>query len=222
MAMTRKFSLALAMAAVLFSARGAAAAVITPTDLDTWLTPAHVSIAGPTLPDSFDPAPPETNSVGSLINEVFFNATTLEYTYVETVTPNQNNAMFFNTGFNVRGFTGTAGWSFSDSDGVDGCGGPGGGCLGDFVIQGEVGSGSQLNWFAFDDLFNDWDAGETIRLFFVSTLAPREGANYNLTARSTGTAQSFAPVPEPGSIALLGSGLAVLYGTARRRRNAKR
>ena len=144
------------------------------------------------------------------------------YTYVHVVTPNQNNVMFFNTGFPVSGFTGVAGWAFADSIGAGGCGGP---VLvtcpfGDFLIQG--GPGSQLNFMAFDRLFDQWDAGETIGFFYVSTQAPREGGNYNLTASSTGTAQSFFPAPEPGSMVLLGSGLAVLYGAARRRRSVKR
>jgi hypothetical protein len=213
---------------VLIGARAASAAVITPTDLDAWLlSGAGLQVLGPTVPDPFDPAPPATTPVGTLSNSVYFNDVTSQYTYVHSVTTNQNNVMFFNTGFPVSGFTGTAGWGFADSILAGGCGGPEPGpvppfCFGDFIIQGQIGGGSQINWMAFGDLFNNFDATETIRFFYVSSQAPREGGNYNLTAGSTGTAQSFAPAPEPGSIALLGTGLVVAYGAARRRRSGKR
>ena len=69
---------------------------------------------------------------------------------------------------------------------------------------------------------------EPIQFFFVSTLPPRL-RNYNLLSANVlqpnplefGAAEGVAPVPEPGSIALFGSGLVGLIAAMRRRRNSK-
>jgi hypothetical protein len=220
------------MAAFFLSAGRASAAVITPTDLEFWTSSGSKGSPVPGFPptaDTFDNAPPTPGFVGLLVNFVYFNDATLEYTYEHWVVPTEDSAAFFNTGFDVPGFTGTAGWQFDDSIAAGGCGGPSPTCnpapfdeIGDFIIQGEVGSGSSLNWAAFGTLVDDgWDAGDLVRFFYVSTKGPREGGNYNLTAGPTGTGQSYAPTPEPGSMLLLGSGLATLYGAARRRRSQK-
>jgi hypothetical protein len=222
--MTRRFVTLLVMAFSLLVTRQASAALITPVDLEDWIISGSIGDPVPGFPatiDTFDVAPPAVGSLGFLINAVFFNDTSLEYSYLEFVVPSANNAAFFNTGFDVPHFTGTAGWWFATSDAAGGCGGPGGSCPGDFIIQGEIGSGSPIAWNAFGDFFNEWDTGEVVALFYVSTRDPREGGNYNLTAGATGTAQSYAPTPEPGSMLLLGSGLATVYGAARRRRSQK-
>ena len=72
--MTRKFSVALALAMALVVSRGASAAVITPTDLNA-LAPG-VQVFGSIIADPFDPAPPETLPVGLLLNSVFRNDAT--------------------------------------------------------------------------------------------------------------------------------------------------
>lgn len=228
--MARKFVLVLGLTTSLLLARETSAVEITPIDLDTWLSgSAGPLFHPPTSSDLFEQAPPATTALGLLSNAVYRNLTTGLYTYVHTVTPTVNNATFFNTGFEVTGFTGVAGWRFSDSDNhAGGCGGPSASCDGgDFMVVGNPVVPSQLLWFTHpDNLFNEWDALQSISFFFVSSRAPVAGANYNLTAGAgpTGTAQSFAPaaIPEPGSMVLLGSGLVALYGATRRRRPANR
>jgi hypothetical protein len=159
---------------------------------------------------------------GRLFNYVYYNGEG-EYTYVHKVKPFGDGNNFFSTAFPVAGFTGVAGWDFDESDSAGGCGGPAAapppGCpmdllnIGDFLITG--GPGSSLGWTA---TFDNWDAYERIHFFYVSTNPPTIG-NYHLTGGPrTGTAESYAPTPEPGSMLLLGSGLAALHG-ARRRRN---
>src|SRR5688572_2368808 len=212
--MARKFALVASLTMTLFAAGELSADVIFPTNLDTFSL--GTLILGPSAEDLFEPAPPETGTLGATSNSVYRNDGL--YTYVHNVTPSVENAAFFNTGFKVRGFTGTAGWSFADSIARGGCGGPSASCIfGDFLITGQAGSDNRVNWFNVG-LFGNWDANDSIRFFFVSSLPPVNGGNYNLTAGPTGTAQSYAPAPEPGSLLLFGSGLLAAYGVARRRR----
>jgi hypothetical protein len=144
----------------------------------------------------------------TLINKVYL----LEngnYLYKHKVTPDPDEmvgglASLLHTGFSVKGFTGEAGWDFDDAS-EDA-----------FLLTLELG---QLHW---KPLF-DW-SDESIKFFFVSTLPPTI-KTYVLQDLATPThnsftAESYAPTPEPGSMMLLGSGLAALY--ARRRRIQKR
>ena len=169
--MTRRSLIVFVMAtSFLFTGRQASAAIITPVDLEAWVTSGSIGNIVPGFAgtiDTFDVAPPAVGSLGFLINSVFFNDVSLEYTYLHIVVPTADNAAFFNTGFDVPGFTGTAGWWFDTSDGAGGCGGPitCGNLFGDFIIQGEIGSGSPITWTAFDEFFNEWDTGEVVALF---------------------------------------------------------
>ena len=69
-----------------------------------------------------------------------------------------------------------------------------------------------------------WNAFEPITFFFASTMPPTI-KSYGLFSLNRGfdfgSAEGLAPVPEPGSIALFGSGLVALYAAVRRRRSLK-
>lgn len=195
------------LGSMLAVATTAMAAPIAPTDFDVHGTPG-ILLAGPTT-DDFTTS--TGNDIGDLENEVWFDAATGRYTYVHTVTPGINFISEFNTGFNVRGFTGVAGFSFSDSGAAGGTG-----AAADFSI--ELDPDGTIDWEneLVNGLANGWGIGESITFFFVSSKPPTLGS-YNLIDGQTGTGTSFAPTPEPGSIALVGSGLIGLYGAARRR-----
>jgi hypothetical protein len=210
--MVRRITFIIGLGMSLLSAQQASAVPVAPVDLATITLGASVG----TSTDDFDNdpafAPPPTT--GTLDSEVFFDGT--NYVYVQAVTPSEDNNFLFNTEFAVRGFTGVAGWDFANAGAAGG-----GGDASDFQL---VELAGRLVWITtLDGLSFEWDATEPIKFFFVSTLPPAV-RNYNLVSTlptEFGTAEGLAPVPEPGSIALFGSGLVGLIAAMRRRRNLK-
>jgi PEP-CTERM motif len=214
--MIRRLTVLIGLAMSMMVARSASAIPITPVDLDTWVPG---SIVG-SHANLFDVASPPA-TIGAISSNVFVDGN--QYTYVHTVTPHvtlQSNSHFA-TAFSVaNGFTGVAGWSFSDAGSAGGTG-----TNTDFLLTEDQG---RLTWSlrftsTGPDRRSGWDPFEPIAFFFVSSQPP--GARvYDLLTPDIGlgTAQTLGPIPEPGSFVLLGSGLAGLYASVRRRRSPKR
>lgn len=209
--MVRRLTLTIGLALSLAVARPASAVPVSPADLATVGLGAPV---GGVMIDDFTAAVPPPPNIGDATTRVFFDGT--QYVYTQQVFPNGDLNFVFSTEFNVSGFTGLAGWRFSDAAAA----GAGGGA-GDFHIEN---IGGRLMWAAmFGGAFGEWNAFEPITFFFASTLPPtiKNYSLFTLNPLELGSAQGLAPVPEPGSIALFGSGLVALYTAIRRRRSLK-
>ena len=206
--MGRKVTFIACLAFSVSLGKEASAIPVTLVNLDTFAPGSPLS----SNMDEFNP-PGSSTVTGILDSSVFLDGPT--YLYTQTVTSTVNFNLVFNTPFEVTGFTGVAGWSFSDAGAVGATG-----TASDFGI-GAV--GGQLIWIAtLGGAFGQWDALEPITFFFAST-APPTIKNYDLVSLmpiSLGNPQGLAPVPEPGSIALFGSGLVGLYAALRRRRRS--
>jgi PEP-CTERM motif len=218
--MVRTLTLTLGLALSLLVAQPASADSVTPTDLGTVVTGGQV---GGTMTFDFIPLNPPPPTMGDVTTQVFFDG--VRYIYTQTVLP--NNAInpnarhfIFGTEFQVKGFspeTGMAGWRYSDASAA---GGAGNGL--DFNIEY---SGGELIWgTGFGPApFGGWSNMQPITFFFTSTLRPTL-KSYGLVSFNDfelSSAQGLAPVPEPGSIALFGSGVVALYAAIRRRRTLK-
>jgi hypothetical protein len=203
----QRFALTLGLVPIL--AAPAAAGPILPTNLDVIQFGIGSSVAS--SGDLFDVASPPPGTMGSLFSEVFFDGAT--YTYLSIVTPSVLDASHLNTAFSIPGFTGEIGWSFGQAAAAGGTG------TGLDFLTGTFG-GDRAHWLALDrGLGENWDAGESIAFFFRSTKPPTIG-DYNLLNGEAGTAEGFAPVPEPGTLMLTASGLYALYRRTKKRREA--
>jgi hypothetical protein len=191
----------------LVTAGGAEAIPVVETDFDSVILGAP---ATGVVADPFQVAEPPPNTMGLLTSQVF--AVGPLFAYVQTVVPTQDENAAFNTEFDVRGFTGVAGWSFTDTTSAGGTGN-----ATDFLAFHSDNTGRLTFVTNLDGLGSGWNPGEPITFFFLSNRPPGFG-DYNLLSDEAGTANGLAPVPEPGTLALFGSGLAALYYRAKRRK----
>jgi hypothetical protein len=175
------------------------ATVITPTD---WDSTGLFQLQGP-LSDDF--ITPGSVDIGDIENWVYVDNLTTPtlYYYVHLVTPDVDNISELNTAFGDAGFTGEAGYSFSEATTAGGS------------FQIDFQADNTLDWGASGSA-DWWDTGEGITFYFVSTINPGLG-DYNLINAEVGTATSYAPVPEPATMLLLGSGLVGIAAFGRRK-----
>lgn len=197
--MKKLFSFVFGLILIAGTSGTARAVPIVPTDLDGLALGALVD----SLSDDFLSG--GGSDVGDLDNELYYDGSL--YTYVHEVSPGSNFISEFNTAFNVLGFNGVAGWSFSDASGAGGAG-----TAADFALN--LDPDGTLDWETAASLF--FGTGDSIRFFFQSPYNAGLG-DYNLINGVTGTGTSFAPVPEPATVLLLGTSLLVLGGGLRRK-----
>jgi len=200
----------LASAIVSMGANTASAATLTSTDFDTLdignLYAAEVTSSWTDVGSGADN--------GNLTAAVYLKDGI--FTYALNLDPEFGSRISeFNTGFEVAGFTGTAGFSFSD---VTAAGAPAASDA--FSIDYE--DDTTLDWNTnLDYLYgnNFWRNGESITFFFQSSLAPDSEGTYNFLSPVSQTS-NYAPtaVPVPGAIYLLGYGMMGIGALQRKRR----
>ena len=206
--MVRTLTVTLGLALSVTMAQPAWAVPVAPTDLASVELGAQV---GSGMMDDFTPPP---SSIGDATTRVFYDG--MKYVYTQTVFPTGNFKFIFHTEFCVSGFTGLAGWRYSDAAAAGANGN-----AADFNLQ-RV-DGRLFFMSTLGGAFGEWNALEPITFFFASTMPPTI-KSYNLFSLmpiAFASAEGLAPVPEPGSIALFGSGLVALYAAVRRRRSLK-
>jgi hypothetical protein len=185
-----------ALAAVLAAAGPAAAGPIVAVDLG--MIGVGSLVAGPTISNVLELFPSAGSIDGTLENSVYFDSVTGVYTYVHELTPSKASVSELNTQFPVSGFNGVAGWLFSSTT---------------LTFSIELDPDLTLDW----STLGTWAAGDDVTFFFQSTVPPGVGS-YAVIDGFVGVGESYAPVPEPGTLLLLGSGISAL--ALRRRRKS--
>jgi hypothetical protein len=176
---------AFVMVGLTLSPMQAGAVPVVAVDLD--ITPIGGLVAGPIITDFMTPA---SADIGDLTSAVFYDG--VAYSYLFRVVPAVDNISEVNTAFDVVGFNGVAGYSFVEA-GIVGTG---------FSVEYETDGTLDYGTVAS----GAFDSGESVTFFFQSVYGPTPG-DYNIIDGVVGTATGYAPVPEPASLLLLGSGL---------------
>jgi hypothetical protein len=197
-----------AMVAVLgFLATPVRAVPVTPTNFDT-LGSLGAIVWGPETTSIFNGA-----FDGTLQGWVYDNAGT--YTYKLVFEPAITDVLQFGAGFIAEGFTGVAGYSFSQATAAGFAPSPG--VPYGFYIEDH---GGALAWAppSFVAAAGFWDNYEPMTFFMQTTVAPATGPFYAVLGDYHTGQGTFAPAPEPITLLLLAGGAAGIGVWERRRR----